>query len=65
MVKFLNKGEVDLKGNYLTMILLMVSIFLLSACSNVEKIQHIEVFVIETSEQNDNGFFLKQWVTKK
>lgn len=35
----------------------MISIFLLSACSNVEKVQHIEVFVSETPEQNNEGFF--------
>lgn len=39
------------------MSLLIVSIFLLNACSNVQKVQHIEVFVTETSEQNDEGFF--------
>ncbi len=39
------------------MSLLLLSIFLLSACSNVEKVQHIEVFVIETLEQNGEGFF--------
>jgi len=41
------------------MSLLIVSIFLLNACSNVQKVQHIEVFVTETSEQNDEGFFEK------
>lgn len=35
----------------------LVSFFLLSACSNVDKIQHIEVFVIETFEQNNEGIF--------
>lgn len=38
-------------------IVLIVSTFLLSACSNVEKIQHIEVFFIETSEKSDEGLF--------
>ncbi|MEC1716266.1 hypothetical protein [Schinkia azotoformans] len=47
----------DLKSNFLIIGSLMISIFLLSACSNVEKVQHIEVFVTETSEQNDEGFF--------
>ncbi|WP_404446403.1 hypothetical protein LG307_21380 [Sutcliffiella horikoshii] len=40
------------------MTLLIVSIFLLTACSSVEKVQHIEVFVAETSEQDDEGFFI-------
>ncbi len=40
------------------MTLLIVSIFYLNACSSVEKIQHIEVFVAETSEQDDEGFFV-------
>lgn len=46
-----------MKSNFLIISSLMISIFLLSACSNVEKVQHIEVFVTETSEQNDEGFF--------
>ena len=29
------------------------------ACSNVEVTQHIEVFVTETSEENEEGFFEK------
>jgi hypothetical protein len=33
-------------------------IFVLSACSNVEKIQHVEVFITETSEKNVDGFFI-------
>lgn len=39
--------------------LCIISIYLLSACSNTEKYQHIEVFAIETSEQNNEGFFEK------
>ncbi|WP_223702641.1 hypothetical protein [Sutcliffiella deserti] len=46
-----------MKGNFLTICLFIVSIFLISACGNVEKVQHIEVFVTETSEQNDEGFY--------
>ena len=37
----------------------LFSIYLLSACSNAEKYQHIEVFMIETSEQNNEGIFEK------
>lgn len=39
--------------------LYLISIYLLSACSTAEKYQHIEVFVIETSEQNNEGYFEK------
>lgn len=46
-----------MKGNFLTICLFIVSLSLFSACSNVEKVQHIEVFVTETSEKNDEGFF--------
>lgn len=41
------------------MCLLTFAFFLLSACSNVEKVQHIEVFVAEILEQNDKGFSVK------
>ena len=34
----------------------LVSVFTLGACTNVEKTQHIEVYVIETLEENDKGF---------
>ncbi|MGD7052806.1 hypothetical protein [Sutcliffiella horikoshii] len=40
------------------MSLLIVSILLLNACSKVEEVQHISVFVSETSEQDDEGFFV-------
>ncbi|WP_438313631.1 hypothetical protein [Sporosarcina sp. FA9] len=56
MLKPLNKGGVDLKSN-LFMSVLILSVFIFSACSNVEKVQHIEVFVTETSEQNNEVFF--------
>lgn len=39
--------------------LLIISTFLLGGCGDVEKIQHIEVFVIETLEENEEGFFEK------
>ena len=32
-------------------------IFLLSACGNVEKVEHIEVYMAETMERNDVGHF--------
>ncbi|WP_243458019.1 hypothetical protein [Sporosarcina sp. Te-1] len=38
---------------------LILSVFLMSACSDVEKIQHIEVFFIETFEERENGLFEK------
>lgn len=37
--------------------LLLLSIFILAACGNVEKFQHIEVYVMETLEQNEEGYF--------
>ncbi len=37
--------------------LLLLSVLLLSACTNTEKFEHIEVFAIETLEQNEEGFF--------
>jgi len=32
-----------------------LSILLLTSCSNAEEVQHIEVYVTETSEKNDEG----------
>ncbi|UVI29230.1 hypothetical protein [Paenibacillus spongiae] len=43
---------------YLMKVCFTFTIFLLSACSNMGKIQHIEVFVAEISERNDEGFFV-------
>ncbi|RSL29908.1 hypothetical protein D7Z54_28640 [Salibacterium salarium] len=45
-----------MKRNFFIMNLLIISIFLFGACGNVEKIENIEVFVIETLEENDEGF---------
>ncbi len=36
---------------------LFLGILLFNACSNVEKVEHIEVFVAETLEQNNEGKF--------
>lgn len=56
MEKFLNKGGIKLKRIFLIVGLLLVSVFILGACGNVEKTQHIEVYVIEILEENDEGF---------
>jgi len=45
-----------LKRNLLMTTLLMLTVLLLSACTT-ERFQHIEVFVAETSEQNEDGFY--------
>ncbi|WP_284646334.1 hypothetical protein [Paenibacillus silviterrae] len=45
-----------MKGHYLKMSLFL-GILLFNACSNVEKVEHIEVFVAETLEQNNEGKF--------
>ncbi|WP_404430918.1 hypothetical protein [Sutcliffiella horikoshii] len=47
-----------MKGSFFKISLLIVSIILLNACSKVEEVQHISVFVSETSEQDDEGFFV-------
>ncbi|WP_033542745.1 hypothetical protein [Planococcus sp. CAU13] len=44
-----------MKKIFLIVGLLLVSAFILGACGNVENIQHVEVFVIETLEENDEG----------
>lgn len=46
-----------MKWKFLSLPSLIVIIFLLSACGNVEKTQNIEVFFIETSEKSDEGLF--------
>ncbi|WP_248512790.1 hypothetical protein [Sporosarcina sp. NCCP-2222] len=40
-------------------VLLILSISLLFGCSKVERIQHIEAFFTETSEERENGLFEK------
>ncbi|MCG3088357.1 hypothetical protein [Sporosarcina cyprini] len=40
-------------------VFLLLSIFLLVGCSEVERIQHIEAFFTETSEEGKNGLFEK------
>lgn len=43
--------------NLIRVVLASVVILLLSACGNVEKVEHIEVFIAETMKQNDEGPF--------
>ncbi|MFD1031040.1 hypothetical protein [Metaplanococcus flavidus] len=45
-----------MKRIFLIVFLSLVSVFILSACGNVEKAQHIEVYVIEILEENAEGF---------
>ncbi|MBB4825028.1 hypothetical protein HNO89_002254 [Sporosarcina luteola] len=57
-------GRVILKGKWLY--LLILSVFLLSACSDVEKVQHIEVFFMETSDDDSfekNGYIKVNAIT--
>lgn len=42
----------------------MLCIFLLSACNNFEKNQHIEVFVIQTTEENNGEYSEKSGYKK-
>lgn len=46
-----------MKGIFLSFGLLIVSVFILSACGNVETVQHVEVYMIETLEENDEGIY--------
>lgn len=39
--------------------LLCVVFVMISACSKSEKVEHIEVFATETSEQNEEGMFVR------
>lgn len=64
MVKYYCKEELKLKKNTFGKTLIQIclytlTIFLLNACDNVEKVEHIEVFIVETSEQNKEGLFEK------
>lgn len=45
-----------MKRVFLIFGLSLVSVFVLVACGNVEKTEHIEVYVIEILEENDEGF---------
>lgn len=36
---------------------IMIFLILLSACSTTEKVEHIEAFVIQTLEENTEGFY--------
>ncbi|WP_258234998.1 hypothetical protein [Paenibacillus agaridevorans] len=40
-----------------TIVIMAMFILSLSACGRTEKVKHIEAFVIETSEKNDEGYF--------
>lgn len=42
--------------NAIKIVFVSCVIFLLNACGNVEKVEHIEVYMAETMEQNDKGF---------
>ncbi|MBU8907515.1 hypothetical protein [Desertibacillus haloalkaliphilus] len=46
-----------MKRKFMQMTFLVLIVFLLSACGRTETFQHIEVFVTETSEQNDEGYY--------
>ncbi|MGO4889550.1 hypothetical protein ACJ2A9_17530 [Anaerobacillus sp. MEB173] len=46
-----------MKKNFMMANLFLFIVFLLSACNNTEKYQHIEVFVTQTSEQNDESLY--------
>ncbi|MCG7337518.1 hypothetical protein MHZ95_19855 [Sporosarcina sp. ACRSM] len=48
-----------MKDNFFKTSSLILCILLLSACVNVEKVQHIEAFVTEVLEENDEGFFVR------
>jgi hypothetical protein len=57
------KGGEGLKWNFLILILLVVSIFILSACNNVKNIQHIDSEKIKTKyvdlvEEMDNHYIV-------
>ena len=41
--------------NAIKIVFVSFVIFLLSACGNVERVEHIEVYMAETTEQNDDG----------
>mgnify|MGYP000946284195 CR=1 FL=1 len=48
-----------MKDSFVKMSLLILCILLLNACVNVEKVQHIEAYVTEVLEENDEVFFVK------
>jgi len=48
-----------LKKKFANLSILFLCIFLLNGCNNTERYQHIEVFVSETLEKNDEGIYEK------
>lgn len=47
------------KNRWTVKLLFLMILLLLSACSDIEKVEHIEAFVTETSEENAKGLYEK------